>query len=89
MPGDKSFGDTERFIWHEGDAEMFVVASQCLICRHFRPSRTTCTAFVNSVPGSIFVNEVDHRQPYEGDGGIRWEPIEPGMEHPMDGQANP
>tara|TARA_R100000426_G_scaffold73480_2_gene51286 strand:- start:783 stop:989 length:207 start_codon:yes stop_codon:yes gene_type:complete len=34
-----------------------------------------CIAFPDGVPLVIWTNEFDHRNPYPGDGGIRFEPI--------------
>lgn len=33
-----------------------------------------CAAFPDGIPAAIYDNQVDHRQPYEGDHGLRWEP---------------
>ncbi|OJW20446.1 MAG: hypothetical protein BGO49_04355 [Planctomycetales bacterium 71-10] len=47
----------------------------CLRCRHFVDDRRwTCAAFPRGIPGPILVMEADHREPYPGDGGIRFEP---------------
>jgi len=35
-----------------------------------------CKAFPNDIPGKILTGEHDHTEPYEGDGGIQFEPIE-------------
>jgi len=56
--------------------------SQCRHCRHLiepGPSHgITCAAFPapypDSIPDEIYENRHDHREPYPGDGGIRWEP---------------
>jgi hypothetical protein len=52
--------------------------SQCLNCAHvMRPIRDRilrCEAFPEGVPDIIFRNEHDHRKPYRGDHGVRWEP---------------
>ena len=62
---------------------------QCLTCQHLRlppdggpeptwPNGTgSCDAFpatVDAIPSEIWWNRADHRQPYPGDQGIRWEP---------------
>jgi len=49
--------------------------SQCADCRHWRGG-TKCAAFPERIPGTILRNEHDHREPYEGDNGIRFEPVE-------------
>ena len=53
---------------------------QCLTCRHFRrppksgPFRLSCDAFPAGIPREIQLGEHDHRKPFPGDGGIRYEP---------------
>lgn len=56
---------------------------QCLWCRHFRTNISDardlakgwrCDAYPKRIPDAILDNEVDHRNPYEGDGGIVFEP---------------
>ena len=52
---------------------------QCFECVHldrsasFNPIR--CPAFPDGVPVPIQMNKHDHRKPYLGDHGIRFEPI--------------
>jgi hypothetical protein len=36
-----------------------------------------CIAFPNGIPSKIWENDDDHSNPYEGDNGIQFEPIEP------------
>jgi hypothetical protein len=55
-----------------------MVVSQCYSCRHF-DTAWTCTAF-RRIPIEVIQNEKDHRNAVEGDHGIRWEPIESGIE---------
>lgn len=55
--------------------------SQCAACVHYRsPFSVTpfrdeafCAAFPDAIPDRVYGNEVDHRQPIEGDHGVRWE----------------
>ena len=54
--------------------------SQCSVCVHFRspfdfPGKTEafCDAFPGGIPDSVYSNQADHRQPIEGDNGVRWE----------------
>jgi len=49
---------------------------QCNFCRHYRGSdgkRFMCAAFPSGIPDAIIDGEFDHTQPYEGDGGIRFQ----------------
>ena len=52
----------------------------CLGCRHY--DRTApgpgirCAAFPDGVPDEIFSSEADHREPFDGDRGIRFDPID-------------
>jgi hypothetical protein len=59
--------------------------SQCDGCLHKLPG-LRCRAFGGgSIPGPILDNQVDHREAYPGDHGVRWEPSGPEWaEHPMD-----
>ena len=52
------------------------VISQCLKCKHFNPEYqgdNRCDAFPEGIPASVRWNEVDHRQPVEGDHDIQFE----------------
>lgn len=65
---------------------------QCERCRHLRNTATfTCDAFPGGIPSVMLVFEpgvnpglFDHRQPYPGDNGIHWEPIQRGTKHPLE-----
>ena len=54
----------------------------CLWCRHLHgrdddimPVRLACSAFPDGIPAKILGNRVDHRDPVDGDNGVRFEPI--------------
>ena len=52
-------------------------SSQCAGCSHLHASRSekTCDAFPQGIPKIIlWGGEFDHRLPYPGDNGIRFEP---------------
>jgi len=66
---------------------MTTIIPQCDTCKHFNYNRrgNYCAAFNDTpIPLEILHNQFDHRQPYEGDNGIRWEPNKPGLKHPFD-----
>jgi hypothetical protein len=46
----------------------------CVVCRHRTPRLPTCGAFPDGIPDEIYFDYFDHRQPYAGDGGVRFEP---------------
>jgi hypothetical protein len=57
----------------------------CVQCRHWQravPPHIFCAAYPAGksagVPDAIRYNEHDHRQPYEGDNGIQFEPAKRG-----------
>lgn len=68
---------------------MITECRQCATCKHFQKDGT-CPAFPELVapPLDILDMHVDHRNPYPGDHGIRWEPREPGIKHPLDEMAD-
>jgi hypothetical protein len=48
---------------------------QCIFCIHVNPRNWfVCPAFPDGVPEDIYYNRVDHRQPFNGDNGIHFEP---------------
>ncbi|WP_229402490.1 hypothetical protein [Micromonospora okii] len=58
---------------------MVLLASQCWSCRHYvsglfgAVGRPHCAAFPEGIPHEVIRGSVDHREPYPGDNGIRWE----------------
>jgi hypothetical protein len=61
------------------DSELYVPpgSAVCDLCRHrwfpFRERR--CAAFSDGIPMPIWRAHHDHRTPYPGDRGVRWEPL--------------
>lgn len=49
-------------------------STQCLECAHYLGAHA-CTAFPEKIPDAIFTGDHDHREPYPGDGGIRFKPL--------------
>lgn len=37
-----------------------------------REGGPTCAAFPDGIPGEVYGNALDHRQPIPGDHGVRW-----------------
>ena len=53
---------------------MSPIPPQCLACRHLhKPGVSTCAAFPKGIPKKILANDGDHRKPWPGDGGVRFE----------------
>lgn len=51
------------------------VFPQCFRCKHlFGGAAYNCDAFPTGIPEAILTNDHDHRKPYDGDHGIRFEP---------------
>ncbi len=48
------------------------ISMQCVMCVHKLDGKT-CEAFPTEIPHAIFSGVHDHREPFDGDQGIRWE----------------
>lgn len=64
---------SSKFVWSKPGE---VLMSQCGYCKHHAGvgQYPVCAAFPGWIPDAIQMNKVDHRQPFEGDQGIRFEP---------------
>jgi hypothetical protein len=59
-----------------------IILSQCVACRHKHFGKPTCDAFPAGIPHELSADLVDHREPYTGDGGVRFEAV-PGRDTPF------
>jgi hypothetical protein len=58
---------------------MIAFPVQCQSCKHSRPDSgpgNVCAAFPDGIPTKIIASRHDHRKPYPGDHGIRYEPLD-------------
>ena len=54
-----------------------MMTNQCFNCKVFwRGVPAKCKAFPNGIPDKILTGEHDHKEPFEGDNGVQFEPIE-------------
>jgi hypothetical protein len=51
----------------------------CIFCRYLKEGQVRCEAFPEGIPDDLLFAMSDHREPYEGDHGIRFE-LKPGEE---------
>lgn len=47
--------------------------ANCSMCVHYQADRR-CQAFPDGIPQALWAGEHLHRDPYPGDGGIRYQP---------------
>ena len=47
-------------------------SDQCVTCKNYT-MLGECLAFPDGITEPIMLGEFDHRKPYDGDNGIRWE----------------
>lgn len=50
-------------------------SDQCVLCKHYRAD-LTCDAFPQGIPQRIISGLHDHQEPYPGDHGIRFDPVD-------------
>jgi len=52
--------------------------SPCMDCsRYYWPSPRTCQAFPEGIPATIWAGDERHLRPFEGDRGLRFDPLIP------------
>lgn len=53
-----------------------LIMTQCVLCKNREHTENPqgCKAFPDGIPQVIIDNKADHRLPFEGDHGIRFEP---------------
>lgn len=56
------------------------ILSECAGCKHKHSGKIGCDAYPDGIPWVILIGEVMHREPYEGDRGIQFEPEDQGAE---------
>ena len=59
---------------------MIPVNPICDGCKHFKwddPTKYNCKAYPEGIPEEIINSEHEHTEPFKGDNGIQFEPINP------------
>jgi hypothetical protein len=76
--GEPGFTNPERFLDRS-------VPAQCNTCRH-NNFDGSCKAYRDGIPIVILTNQLDHRQPIQGDNGYTWKLADDAAypEHPND-----
>lgn len=60
-----------------GDVGLQVVTPPCATCKHrSQKAPGFCLAFPKGIPAEILQGKNDHKEPFKGDHGIQYEPIE-------------
>lgn len=50
----------------------------CHQCRYWTQHTVTCAAYPHGIPLGILTGKLDHHEHLEGDGGVKFEPIQSG-----------
>ena len=53
---------------------MLAPLPMCVVCQHYSQQGKSCAAYPDGIPSAIWDFAVDHRQPFAGDGGVRFAP---------------
>ena len=51
-------------------------SNQCIECKRYE-GQAECEAYPDGIPEAIITGDHDHTEPYPGDHGIQFEPMEP------------
>lgn len=67
--------DAEQLLARRTDMGPRRESTQCLECKQYQGFHA-CRAFPGGIPAAIFTGQHDHRQPFDGDNGVRFDPID-------------
>lgn len=52
-----------------------MISPQCITCKRYH-FEAACEAFPDGIPYEIISGQVDHAKPYNGDGGLQYNPTD-------------